>query len=131
MARSTSTASWTARGRPKSISDVHRRARRAAVMDHVIDEDDDLAVDLGHARGRAMSRLAQVAVVPVLADVQGADRDRRPFELHQRRPGGRRCDRLRHDADEDDILSASISLTISCAMRDSDRRIWSASITVA
>src|SRR5258708_19180839 len=53
---------------------VHRRARRPAVMDHVVDEDDDLAVDGRHLGDRAMRRFTQVAGVAVPGHVQPAHR---------------------------------------------------------
>jgi len=42
---------------------VHRRTRRASVVDDVVDEDDHLAVDIGHARCRSMRGFAQMPVV--------------------------------------------------------------------
>src|ERR1700716_3540422 len=45
---------------PEIHQRVHRGPRGAAVMDHIVDQDDYLAANLGHVRARAVSRLAQV-----------------------------------------------------------------------
>src|SRR5450759_2690578 len=54
--------------RPSEVHQrIHRGSRGPAVMDHVVDEHDHLAPDVRHLRGCAMGRLAQMAVVTVLA----------------------------------------------------------------
>src|SRR5258708_7837264 len=90
---------------------VHRRAGRPAVMDHVVDEDHDLAVDGRHLGDRTMRRFTQVAVVAVRGHVQPAHRDGALFELGQDRGEATREDvSLADDADQDDAVGTSISL---------------------
>src|SRR5581483_10901871 len=68
--------------RPPELNQrIHRRPRGAAAVDHVVDEDDDLAVDRRHPGVEVRRGLAQVAVVPVLADVERARRDGVALEL--------------------------------------------------
>jgi len=45
------------------------------VVDHVVDEHDHLAVDVGHVRLESVRGLAQMAVVAVLAGVDCAHRN--------------------------------------------------------
>src|ERR1043166_5742386 len=56
------------RPRPAEVHQrVHRGPRRPSVVDHVVDQHDDLAVDARHlAAGTAAVRRAQVKVVAVL-----------------------------------------------------------------
>src|ERR1700730_5479292 len=62
---------------------IHRGACCAATMNDVVHEDDDLSVDRGHVRRRSVLRLAEEAVVAVVAGVQGRDRQPRPLPLCQ------------------------------------------------
>src|SRR6266849_7494336 len=90
---------------------IHRGARRAAVVDDVVNEHHDLAVDLWHIRLAAVRGHAEVAVVAMLADVERAHRDRRPLELHQavRQPAGEVVS-LGHDANKHQVACAAIAL---------------------
>src|ERR1700693_766964 len=90
---------------------VHRRACGPAVMDHVVDKDDDLSVDGRHLGLGAMGRLAEVAVIPMLGHVKPADRDGAVFELGQdQRQAPRQDVSLADDADEHDLVRAPIPL---------------------
>src|SRR5437870_9612548 len=68
---------------PEIEQRVHRRARGASAVDHVVYEHDHLAVDVGHVRLESMRGLAQVAVVAMLAGIDGADHDGMPLQLLQ------------------------------------------------
>src|ERR1700674_1746017 len=96
---------------PKVHQRVHRRARGSPVMDHVVDEDDHLAVDGWHLGGGAMRWLAQVAVVAVIGHVEPADRDAYAFQLGQDR-GQAPCQdiSLADDADQHNVVGAAIPL---------------------
>src|ERR1700682_2694694 len=90
---------------------VHRRARRAAVMDHVVDEHDHLPVDGRHLGGATMRRFAEVAVVAVSGHVQASGRHDTALQLGQDHSESPRQDvSLADDADEHDIVRAAIPL---------------------
>src|SRR6266851_572699 len=90
---------------------IHRGSSRPPVVDDIVHEHDDLAVDVRHVRLSAVRGHAEVPVVAVLADVERTHRDRRPFELHQavRQPA---CEvvPLGHDADQNQVAGAAIAL---------------------
>src|SRR6202790_1485833 len=96
-------------------SEVHQRvhggARGAAVMDHVVDQHDHLAVDGRHLGGGAMRGLAQVPVVAMRGHVEPPHRDAAALQLGQ---DGRQTPRedvpLAHDTDKDHIVGAAIAL---------------------
>src|SRR5580704_14463371 len=96
---------------PKVHQRVHRRARGPAVMDHVVDEDDDLAVDGWHLRGGSMRWLAQVAVVAMFGHIEPAGRHGAAFELGQdQRESPRQDVALAYHADQHEIVGAAIPL---------------------
>ena len=85
--RSTSTATWIARGPPEVEHRVHRRAHRAAREHHVVDQHHALPVDRErHARRpRHRPHAARDHVVAVEGDVERADADRAARELAELR----------------------------------------------
>src|SRR5216683_5514387 len=90
---------------------IHRRACGPAVVDDIVDEHDRLAVDVGHVGLAAVSRDAQMPIVAVLADVEGAHGDRRPFELHQAvRQATREVVSFGHHADQHKVAGAAVAL---------------------
>src|ERR1700676_2262061 len=98
--------------RPPNVHQrVHRRARGSPVMDHVVDEDDHLAVDGWHLGGGAMRWLAQVAVVAMLGHVEPAGRHGAAFELGQDDGEPPRQDvALAYNADQHEVVGAAIPL---------------------
>src|SRR5690348_13439811 len=111
--RSIRTASWLARARTAEVHQlVNGRASRAAMVDDVVDQHDDLAVDVGQAALLAVTvARPEVQVVAMPGDVEPAPRHGRGLELGQRRrePAGEDV-ALAHDADEDDVLDAAVAL---------------------
>src|SRR5260370_4026778 len=110
------------RPRPSEVHErIHRRACGPAVVDDIVDEHDHLAVDVGHVGLAAVSRDAQMPIVAVLADVEGADDDRRAFELHEAvRQATREMVSFGHHADQHEVAGAAVAL--EDLVRDSRKR---------
>jgi hypothetical protein len=101
--RSTSTASWTARG----------RADRAARVQDVIDENDDAIVEPARRNRRRLQRPsgAKPQIVAIEGDVQGADLDGPGLDaLDGGRDTPREGEAARGNAEEDEVISAFVAL---------------------
>src|SRR4029077_1976725 len=89
---------------PEVHQRIHRGPRRPPVVDDVVDEHDHLAVDVGHDRRSAVRGHAQMAIVAMLADVEGAHGDWRLLELHEAvRQPPREVIALRHHTDQHQV----------------------------
>src|SRR5258706_6666038 len=98
--------------RPSEVHErIHRRACGPAVVDDIVDEHDHLAVDVGHVGLSTVRGHAQMPIVAVLADVQGAHGYRRPFELHEAvRQAPREMVSFGHHADQHKVARAAVAL---------------------
>src|SRR3989440_1961079 len=101
------------RARPAKVHHrVHRGARCPAVVDHVIDQDHHLAVDLWHLAHRlATIGRPKVKVVAMQRHVETAERDVALF--HPRQDGGQALGQdvaFAHDADDHDVIDTSVAL---------------------
>src|SRR5579859_989772 len=101
------------RARPAKVHQrIHRGACSPPVVDHVIDEHDDLAVDHGHVARRPLAVVrSQVEVVAMARDVELPERNIATFECcqHCREPSGQDV-ALADDPDQHHVLGASIAL---------------------
>src|SRR5229473_6739189 len=100
------------RPRPSEVHErIHRRACGPAVVDDIVDEHDHLAIDVRHVGLATVRRHAQMPIVAVLADVEGADDDRRPFELHEAvRQATREMVSFGHHAHQHEVAGAAVAL---------------------
>ena len=97
--------------RPPDIDQgIHRCARRAARVEHVVDEHDRTIVDIGDAIGNKRARLSQSDVVAVEPDVDRAEGNLDAFDLGDAfgQPSGE-MDATRQDAYQNDVFGTAVA----------------------